>query len=230
MAGVRWPVALTFVAVAGIFGLFSPWGFFTGAVVFLPTIFNADPVYLRIQQSFQSWPAIPFLMVGTVSVLVWLSSRTSLAKRIGSVFLASWLSTAAVICASTLPRLQAEWLNLGPAASSTLQRAQRQIPAGAEVVAVDQVLGRFGARPFVYLLGAQWFNNGTIPLKRPVIYFVLAPNGRDDGGSAQQRLTAAVAFVQHLGATSILAQHDVYAFAWRVPDGQRSLSVPDGIS
>jgi hypothetical protein len=224
MLGARWITAFVFLAVVGILGVFSPWGFFMAAVVFLPTVFNADPSYLRIPQSFQSWPAIPFVLVGSISVLTWLLSHERETRRAAILLTAWWLTAAGAISATVLPKLPNAWLTVTPSASAELVRVERLIPSRAEVIAIDQVVGRFATRPDVYKIGAQWNLPATIPLRHPVVVFVIVEQQRS-GPDLYKRRVEEIAAVRQLGAKQLVANDGVYAFEWVVPPGVASVTI-----
>lgn len=224
MASPRWMTVFRFVGVAGLIGVCSPWGFFPAAAVFLPSVFNADPSFLRVEQSFQSWPAIPFVLVGTVMILVRWSALGGPLRRLVVPAAGSWAALFAVLAWSALPAVPRYWLAVGTPAAGTLARAQSAIPKGAEIAASNGVIGRFASRRWVYELGRGPGGTSIIPVKAPIVVFVIAASqGVADPGEAAR---ADVSALQALGATTLVSGGGIDCLELRVPAGQEHVSLP----
>ena len=143
VAGSHWTVVAGFVVVVGVIGLFSPWGLGMAVVVLVPNVLDASGLFIRYGASFQSWPAMPFLLVGSVMVLTRLLQAGGLARRAAVLSVAVWGSLLTVFAYLALPTVPGAWLYVTPASVSELARVQTVIPAQAEVIVSLPVVGRF---------------------------------------------------------------------------------------
>ena len=78
------------VEPVGIIGLASAWGFGVPAVVLLTSALNSNTIY--ISQAFQNFAVFPFVLLGTVMVLVWFAQR----------FRFGWVPTIVIAIALTV--------------------------------------------------------------------------------------------------------------------------------
>lgn len=223
MIGQRWPIVFAFVAVMGLIGVASPWGLFPSAVVFLPSIFILDPVFLTPGASFQSWPALPFVLIGTVTVVAGWSDqgqrRRWLAVGAGVV----WGVAFVAITAGALPRVPSKWLAVSDPAAAELARLERAIPPDAEVLAVNGVMGRFAARSFVYQIGGA-SQRSTFPVREPTLVFVISST--QGVGDPVFTTDPVLRLQERLGASLVVAGYGIYGLEWTPPPGTRSVSVP----
>ena len=150
VAGSHWAVVAGFVVVVGVIGLFSPWGLGMAVVVMVPNVLDASGLFIRYGASFQSWPAMPFLLVGSVMVLVRLFQGGGVAHRVAILSVAVWGSFLAVFAYLALPTIPGAWLYVTPASVTELARVETVIPANAQVIVSLPVVGRFAQRDSVY--------------------------------------------------------------------------------
>ena len=217
MFSLRWRILLEFLVVFGVVGVLSPWGLFPSAVVFLPTLFNASDGYLRIEQSFQSWPALPFVLIGTLSILVGLwRSRRWLAGAVAGW----WWCAFCVVTAVALPAVPRYWLSVSDSGAGQLAHLSRMIPQSAEVVADNGVLGRFSGRSSVYELVGS-----SIPVNKPIIVFVVTP-AEGVGEPSPQVSYRDIAEVESMGARSLVVGKGVYGLELRVQRGVHRVRLP----
>lgn len=219
MLSGRWGTAIGFLAVVGLVGVLSPWGYCLVAVVFLPAMLNADPVFFRYAASFQVWPALPFVLVGSVSVLARLLRKGTL-RRLAVGVAAAWGSLAFVLSALYLATLPSAWIQVSPPAARELARIQATIPRGAEVIADNGIVGRFADRsdlrvPYLW----------PSPVDRRLVVFVFASGQGVDDPTAPQ-VTRAVARLERSGAVLTAHRAGISAVAWRPPPDVHSVTVP----
>lgn len=224
MLGSRWAVVLTFVAVAGLVGIVSPWGLGPALVVFAPSILSINPAFLRVLASFQSWPAIPFVLVGSVMLFVRLIASRSLpwVACAGGI---AWASILGMTAFQVLPTIPTTWVAVSAPAAAHLAALERETSTGTEVVASNGVIGRFGGRPYVYALGSApgraSFSTtlAPIPVKSSTVLFVIS----HQQGIAElpwRESEAAITYLEHrLHARVLLAADGVYALLWSPPPG-----------
>jgi hypothetical protein len=228
MMGLRWAILLEFLVVVGLIGVVSPWGIGMALVVFVPSALNASPDFLRPAQSFQSWPALPFVLVGSVMLAMRLRAGHGVARRAVVAATTAGAATFVVVLATALPTTGA-WIAVDSAAAAQLAASQARIPAGAEVIASQGVVGRFSGRDYVYPFPYQYHPAGTslttFPVKSSEVVFVLTPaQGTSEAPPADG--TAAVRFVEHrLGARIIDARAGVYVLAWTPPQGTTTVTL-----
>lgn len=222
---LRWPTLFEFLVVAGFIGVFSPWGLFPAAVVFLPTVFNSAPGYLRIQQSFQSWAAIPFLLIGSFMVLDRLWREGRWLRKLAVVAAALWLFECGTIMSQQLPALPTYWLTVSSASAHQLSRLSTMIPPTAEVAVDNGVLGRFADRSSIYQLGDGPAASSSIPVDEPTIVFVFTPT-EGVGEPPLSNSYADMAKLSAMGATTLVAADGVYGFELHVPEGVHEIQLP----
>jgi hypothetical protein len=158
--------------------------------------------------SFQSWPALPFVLVGSVMILVHLGSSTERARQAAVMTMAVWAAFLVVVAAIALPTLRG-WIAVDGQAAAQLSKSQSQIPARAEVIASQGIIGRFANRQYAYTFpsyGAPDNSGTTFPIRSPLVVFVLTPaQGASEAPLAESR--ASVNFIEHqLGARVINAR------------------------
>ena len=95
------------------------------------------------QPTFQALPIYVLLPVGTVAVLAWLSRR----RRRTAILLAGLAAAQTLGWAAVWgPRTASQWLRVPAASAATLTGLAAEIPASAEVIASQGVVGRFSGR------------------------------------------------------------------------------------
>jgi uncharacterized membrane protein len=226
----RWGTVFEFLVVVGLVGVLSPWGAGMALVVFVPSILNSNPEFLNVTQSFQSWPALPFILVGSIMVLIRLGSCGPLAKRVAVAAVTASAASLSVLAVTELPEVPHYWIAVDAPAATQLARSEQRIPASAEVVASQGVVGRFSDRDDVYeypdLYPPLHVSSATVPIRGSTVVFVLAPaQGVSEASPAFTE--AAVNFVEHrLRARVLQATSGVYVLEWRPPQDATSITLP----
>ncbi len=219
----RWKFIFDFLVVMGFIGLASAWGWPMACVVIVPSALNANVAFLNPHASFQTWPALPFVLVGSVMVIRRLASGAAKSRGIAAAVGATWVIAIVVVAGALLPGIPGFGLSVGSAPAAQLARLDAAIPQQAEVIASWGVVGRFASRSIVYAYGPS---SRTFPVSRPVVVFVLAPavgNNEVKPSTARE----AVQFVLHrLGAKVMVAHESVYGLEWRPPPGTSHVSLP----
>lgn len=226
MMAKRWSVVFEFLAAVGLVGVASPWGLGPALVVFLPNVLNADPDFSRLVQSFQSWAAIPFVLVGSVMLLVRLATSGRIGRFAGVAGLTLWTVLLGRAAGAIFPTLGPTWIGVSPPAAADLAALRRVTPLGTEVVASNGVIGRFGTRPYVYPLGyssrtAAFGGLASIPVKSSTVLFVISSR-QGTGELSPAETEKALSYVEdHLHAHLVLAKNGIYALRWSPPPGTR---------
>jgi hypothetical protein len=202
---------------AGVIGLASAWGFGVPAVVLVSSVLNSSPVYIEVP--FQNFAVFPFLLFGTVSVLVWvadrLSGRWAVPVVVGVLFALIALVTG-VNSSHTIVRTA---VHDGATASqaAVLRAVLQRTPGDAEVASSLRVVGRFSSRQFVYLIGPS---TAAIPVNARELVVVVAVTSGIDATQPDQAASIVSTFTRRRYPTQVLANSDgIYAFKVTVPTG-----------
>lgn len=205
----RWKYLFIYLIPLGFVGIFSVWALPIVAAVFLPSMLAGSVLFLRLNASFQQWPALPFVLVGSVMVLATIRQRR-ISPRLVRVTTAFWAAMLTVIAALVLPSIPAYWVADTPAAATVLARLHATIAPTAEVVASQGICGRFADRADI-----ECFINPpqSIPTTaRTVVFIMTASQGVGEVSSAE--IHAAVAVIERLGARQIVNRAGIDAFTW----------------
>ncbi|MDA8183426.1 MAG: DUF2079 domain-containing protein [Actinomycetota bacterium] len=219
------PVVLLFLLPSGLLGAGSRWGIGMELAMFGPVALANSPVFrLGSWFAFQVWPALPFVLVGTVMFLAsdrWPRAATGRALPLLTgtcILLASFTALA------WLPAVLLTWLPAtSPGTTALLARLERSVPARDELVVWAPVAGRFAARAD---LRAIILPTTAIPIDRSVVTFVFS---RSELGTGVP-LSAADAFTNRLitldHATLVERRDGVAVLRWHPSPAVRSIDFP----
>jgi hypothetical protein len=222
MVATHLGVSFGLLVSVGLIGVVSPWGIGMAVVVLAPNVLDATGLFIRYEGAFQTWPAMPFVLVGSVMVVIHLLERGASGRRAAAALAAAWTTMAAVLAVGVIPRLPDEWLAVDPAAAAMLTGAQARVAPGAEVVASQGIVGRFGDRASVYAF--RWRGQAFPVHARTVVFALSATQGRADRFAGAE---AAVAYVEDaLRTTSIGSSDGVEVFVWKPPAAVRNVTLP----
>ena len=241
--GAMWRVAAT----GGALGLLTPWGLLQAVAVLVPVALNVNgSFWLLPVGAFQTVTAIPFILVGTVMVLVWFGTARPEwwpLRRIAraGAGLAPWRGPAAwalgagalvLALSQSLPlwgQLVSGWdtpsilSSVSGAAAAQLRAVQSKVPADAELVVSGGVVGRFSDRQAVYPVEPAPQN--PIPITSRTVVFVFTDQGEEGVTAAGRRADAAFVATQ-LGARLLLHKDGITAYVWHPPKGTAPLVLP----
>ena len=222
MMATHLAVGFGLMVSVGLIGLVSPWGIGMAAVVLVPNMLDATGLFIRYDGAFQTWPAMPFVLVGSVMVVLRLVERGTSGRRAAAGLAAAWTTMAAVLALGVIPRLPAEWLRIDPPAAAMLSQVQGHVGPGVEVVASQGMVGRFGARTSVYAFEKA---GESFPVDARTVVFVLsATQGVADRFVGAD---AAVTYVAHrLHTMSIGSGNGVDVFMWKPPSTVKKVTLP----
>jgi hypothetical protein len=212
------------LAPAGLVGMASPWVLGVGLVVLLTN--ELDRYIGGSAPGFQSMALYMLVPIGTVLVLARVALRGASLRRFTPVL-------AGVLCVNALAwgfvgllPLPSRWLTVSPAAAAVLASVDARIGLGAEVVASEGIVGRFGDRRWVYPIVAP----GPVPVEGDQVWFVLDPAGH---GVVTETTAAGLATVAELRgplhAQLVASGAGVWAFRWTPPPGVRSVDLPAAV-
>jgi hypothetical protein len=207
----------------GFVGVASAWGWPLACVVIIPSALNANVAFLNPHASFQTWPALPFVLVGSVMVIRRLASGATRARGTAAVVGATWVIALVVVAGALLPGIPAFGVSVGPEPAAQLAHLDAVIPPQAEVIASWGIVGRFAVRSAVYAYGPS---SRTFPVDRRIVVFVLSP-GVGNNEVTPSTARSAVRFAEdRLGATVLLAHDRIYGLEWRPPPGTSRVELP----
>ena len=223
VASGRLGIVALVVVSGGLIGLASPWGFGVAAVVLTPSLLNASPIFIVI--SFQNWPVVVFMVVGSVHLWSRILERpgTGLWRRF-QVLLTGWSAvTFAIVTIWALPPLLRMWISVSPQKAEMLTKLNQAIPEHAEVIVSIGEVGRFALRDNVYAFPFQFSPTGsetTYPVRAPVVYFVFVDD-QSRGNPPVSFTESAIGDVQkRLSAQPLVERDGIFAFRWRPRPGQ----------
>jgi hypothetical protein len=205
-------------APGGLMGLFVPLLMPLLLLVLLENALSNGLIFIR--PSFQSIPIYVLTPVGTVLVLIWIARR----HRRSAIVLAGLLAAQALGWAVVWgPVTVSEWLRVPGSTAATLASLEARIPASAEVIASQGVVGTFSGRDLVYAPSGPV----AVPLHGQT-WFVITPTT----GIETLSPAASMAFIGELAgslhATLITHASGVWAFRLTPPPGVHQITVPDG--
>lgn len=224
----RLPRIIGFLIPLGLVGVLSPWALGVGTAVFLPSALVATPDFIQIRSAFQFWPALPFVVVGTVMILTRLWTG-DVQRRMCFAAACVLVTCAVVVTSAVLPTVPRDWLSVDGPAAAELGKIQADIPKNAEVVVSNGIAGRFAARKLVYVLGYRAITVGPnladerVPVRARMIVFLISPH---EGIGMPRFYGSAVQYVRDvLHARVLVARSGIYAFEWTPHEGVTAVTV-----
>ena len=227
----RWHPIERVLASAGLLGVLTPWGLVMSVGTLVPAALNANPNFVLPVAAFQTDAVVPFVTVGTIMVLLWLSgllstrrTRVRLANSLvpwavaAAAFVSGALQTGALVS-----QLRASWWKVDGPAASALHAGRALVPTSAEVIASSGVMGGFYAHDVLYPLEAspQAF---TID-RRTVVFVVEAVEGVEvEPPAAAERQLAYV--YDRLHARLLVNRANVSMLEWHPPPDATAVVLP----
>ena len=207
------------LAPAGFLGLGSP---LLLPLILVSLLTDTLSLGLRFAEPiFQALPIYVLMPVGTVTVLSWLARR----RRRTALLLAGLVAAQTLGWAAVWgPLTPSQWLKVPAPAAATLAAVAARIPASAEVIASQGVVGGFSGRSQLHEVTGP----GPRPITSNDTWFIITPQV----GVELQSTASAIAFIAELAgplhAALVTHAHGVWAFRWRPPPQVTRISVPDG--
>jgi uncharacterized membrane protein len=223
MLHARFHYIYVLIKPVGVIGLASAWGFGVPVVVMVSNALNSQ--YGFIFSAFQNSVVFPFVLLGTVMVLVWLAQRFSYGW-VPSMFVALAVTALALFYGYTTSPGNIRWAvnRIGAAPAAQLTTALSLAPERDEVVATIGIMGRFSARPYIY-----WYPpNHAVPVKTKQVIFVFDPAYEVTiPGATPNDDLAAIAYVRdQLHARTLLDADGVTVLAWQPASGTTHIVIP----
>ena len=150
--------------------------------------------------------------------------RLALSPRRAAAALGALLAANAVVWAIVwIPQLPGQWLTVPTGVAATLDRVQREIPPGAEVVASQGVVGRLADRRWVYAVNDT---RQIFPLHTANDYFVVVPYAGIEVASVEVQEALVGELAGSLHARLLLHAEGVWLFRLHRRHGTSSVSLP----
>jgi len=214
-----------FLAATGYLGTLSTVGIAMAVVVFGANALNASANFVGTDAAFQNLAPVMFSAVGLVAVCTWLVRRPA-GRPIVVVACVLVVAQALYLSVVWTPRVRT-FFQVPPAAASALAEVKRRIPATAQVVVSQGVIGRFGGRRFAYPFLDSFPDGQTVPVRVRDVVFVFTDWGIESATSTQT--AAAVSYVRNVLRGEVVLDADgVTALRWSAPPGRSSVTLPKG--
>jgi len=225
----RWALAVDFLLPVGIVGILSPWGLGMTLVASIPPMLVGALTFFRPLAAFQVWPAMPFVLVGSVMVVLSLLSTDRVKPgREGLKLLA--IALGVVWAVMDVSRVIVDYrvipetaLAVDRAAGLQLVSLSSRIPQRSEVIASDGLVGRFADRRYLFHFDGS---DHRFPVRSSSVYFVISPTqGLGQIGSSGSQ--AVVRYVtQRLNGTLLMDQAGVIELEWHPNPTQTTVVLP----
>jgi hypothetical protein len=214
-----------YVASGGIIGLTSRWGLIPAAIVLLPSALDASPIFIQFGSAFQSWAAVLILIAGSALALQRITERN---VRLGSfaIFGGLTLAVSAAVGALTVTVIPSYADRVSPAAVTKLAALDAELPAGAQVIVSQGIVGRFGPDR----LACYYFPRGlperyALHSRRAPVWFILGPVDGPGEGKPPETLQA-IKYLEDLHAGLVTHGAGIWAFRWIPPAGVSVVVLP----
>jgi hypothetical protein len=221
----------------GVIGIVTPWGFGVPAIVLLSSALQSNTLF--IGEPFQQFAVVPFVLIGSVALLT-----TVVAERAPSLWWSSlwnrnrtgrWL-LAALLSAGVFfggVRYAHEYLRpsfthnatldiLPAAEGSALSTVLARTPPNAEVIASADIVGRFGARRYVYVYQRT---TRLIPMRARRIELVM-DTAHYPYIVASEQDAGARYLGTHFHARTLLHRAGVWELGWVQTSQRSSVAIP----
>ncbi|MHB8497245.1 MAG: DUF2079 domain-containing protein [Acidimicrobiales bacterium] len=214
--------AYTLIKPVGVIGLASAWGFGVPFVVLMADALNSSSGFMGAQQNFA---VFPFVLLGTVMVLVWLAQRFRFGW-VPAMLIAAAVTAQALSYGVTTSPGTIRWAvsQVGPGPAAQLRKALAITPPHAETIVSFRVMGRFAGRRSAYPFHA----NGLLRVQSHSVVFVFDPAAEGEMPNASPADDiAAIAYVRdRLHARTLVDAEGIWAFLWHPPAGTTEITIP----
>jgi hypothetical protein len=233
-----------------VIGVATPWGLVVSVGILGPAALNVNRAFLTPTIAFQTLTVIPVVVVGSVMVLLHIGGHrrgavdpidSAPSARVGSstggaldsggrrraavaLVLAVGLVTLALV--QNLPlygTLRTDWWRVDAPTAATLRSVVPTVPAGAEVIVSQGVIGRFADRRYVYPLVAA---PQQFPVHAGQVVFVIVPNQGIESIPPKLADADITSAADRLHARVMVAHNGVTVLSWRPPPSTGSFALP----
>ncbi len=220
-----------FLAGVGTIGIFSTIGVGMVLVVLAANALNMSPVFIGKFASFQSLAPVLFTAVGAVAVVTWLVRRGRTGRLLVVLIGTAALVQSFIVSVHSVPQA-GYFLKVNAPTARALDDVRRRIPARAEVIASQGVIGRFGGHQWVYPFLDSFSDGQTVPIRASVVAFVFTPDAGIEAATPAQTRAAIALVKEGLHPEAVAEGSGVYAYLWHAPGAVSSItfSSHDGLT
>ena len=223
----RWSAIYTHLRPVGVIGIATPWGFGVPFIALLSATLEHNSTF--ITTAFQNLVVYPFLLFGTISLLISATSLRFKGRNIGTLVAIAvgiaLLGNSIVNAAERLPaapKANAAGTFIPASEAGVLRHVLAETPPNAEVIASVPIVGRFAQRKYVYqFLGPTQ----RIPIEAQEVVIVLDTRHTQQIATAAQA-TAAIRSLQGLHARLLVDSDNVLAVEWHPARGTTHVRLP----
>jgi hypothetical protein len=223
----RWSPIYTHLRPVGVIGIATPWGFGVPFVALLSAGLEHNSTF--IVTAFQNLVVYPFLLFGTISLLISATSLRFKGRNVGTLVAIAVgivvLGNSIVNAAERLPeapKANAAGMFIPASEATVLRHVLAETPPEAEVIASVPIVGRFAQRKFVYQFVGP---NQRIPIQARDVVVVLDTQHTQQIATAAQA-TAAIRYLQGLHARLLADSDNVLAVEWHPARGTTRVRLP----
>ena len=222
---------------SGGLGLFTPFSVLPVLILFESGAGQGPSLW---SIAYENFGAMLFIAPLTVVALAWLTRQLAngwlaahlprgrtgwlRSKKLPRVIVACLAVNAVVWGAVWIPQIPSQWLRTSSAAAATLNQVETMIPANAEVVASQGVMGRLCGRVWCYAISTN--GDQSYPIHTAESYFVIAPYQGIETTNVQTQLGIIGQLGGPLHAQLLLARNGVWLFKYQRPPTTTRLVVP----
>lgn len=235
LKGRHWPI-FHYLMTGGVIGFFTPWGFGVPIVVLLSSGLQATPLF--INEPYQQYAVFPFVLFGTVSLLLAWSTRPERLPDPGNHASTRALPFAAMVLAIAAlagafwyagTRLPQAFHNnavngfIPGGEAAALRSVLRQTSADTEVISSLPIAGRFGARKEIYVYVST---DTPIPIRERTVLLVMDTAHTTQYVSTDQVAEAARYVTIRFHARQPVTGTDLRVLEWTAPSSMTSVTLP----
>jgi hypothetical protein len=238
------------IASAGVIGVATPWGLAVSVGILGPAALNVNRAFLTPTIAFQTLTVVPVVVVGSVMVLLHIGGHrpgavdpidSAPSARVGSragaaldtggrrraaAALVLAVGLVALALVQNLPlygTLRTGWWRVDAPTAATLRSVVPTVPAGAEVIVSQGVIGRFADRRYVYPLVAA---PQQFPVHASQVVFVIVPDQGIEPIPPKLSDADITSAAHRLHARIMVAHNGVTVLSWRPPPSTSSFALP----
>jgi hypothetical protein len=206
---------------SGLIGILWLPVFLPVAIPLAESILTGSPLFSA--PGSQNFAVVPLTAVGTIALCAWLLS-THFGRK-------PWMMTAVLVvlavntcgwAAAWIPHTAQRWLVITPAAGAVVSRLEADIPASAQVVAENGVVGDFTGRNSAYMI---LHIRRPIPIRSRKVWFIFAPRQGIEVMPVVDADAGIAALTDRRSARLMVHSNGIWAFELTLPKGTRELSL-----
>lgn len=209
-----------FLVPVGLVGIVDPAACLALAAVALPALASEAPTTFRLVAAFQLWPALPLVLVGSVTAVGGLEVHR---RGSGTRVLAGWALVSLAVLTGMVADVGPLWVRVTPTQARTLGFIANNLPRRDELIASQGFVGRFADRPVLYTPEHQ---REGLPVVTPRVVLVLSAQAGLDAFPSSITAAFIANAERRLGAAVPLRRDGIVELVWKPPPGTGCLLFP----